>query len=166
VIGIQVLTTTWGRAAKIFERNASIRPYYSIDTRCYFRKRHGLGFQLRVWQIWLARMSCRCLKIKELESLAKKAEFQPGKLANLRRISTRQMQRIFQRDLHKTPSVWLRQLQCRLAKELISKGFSNKAITADLGFASETHFCREFKKVFKSSPKVLQQALKHVANGL
>src|SRR6267378_1588381 len=98
-------------------------------------------------------MSCRCLKIEELESLAIKAEFQPAKMANLRGMSTRQMQRIFQRDLQKTPRVWLRQLQCRLAKDLILKGFSNKAITVDLGFASETHFCREFRKVFRGSPQ-------------
>src|SRR6266567_2830340 len=115
-------------------------------------------------------MSCRCLKVEELESLAKKAEFQPAKMAGLSRISSRQMERIFQRDFQTTPSLWLRQLQCRLAKDLLSKGFSNKAITADLSFASETHFCREFKKIFGSSPRSFApgpfRKTQNVANGL
>src|SRR6266481_326309 len=98
-------------------------------------------------------MSCRRLKVKELEKLARNAKFQPAKMAELWPISTRQMERIFRRDFQKTPSAWLRELQCRLAKELISRGYSNKSVMAELKFGSEAHFCREFKKAFGSSPR-------------
>jgi AraC-like DNA-binding protein len=49
----------------------------------------------------------------------------------------------------------MRRLQCRLAKELISKGYSSKAAAAELKFATLPHFCREFKKVFGVSPQKL-----------
>jgi AraC-like DNA-binding protein len=47
----------------------------------------------------------------------------------------------------------LRELQCRLAKQLISQGYSSKAAAAELNFATDAHFCREFKKIFGTSPQ-------------
>lgn len=93
------------------------------------------------------------LTIREWEQVARDAEFSPGKMATLCAISERQLQRLFQQHLRCTPSRWLRELQCRLAKQLISQGYSNKAAAAELKFASESHFCREFKKVFGTSPR-------------
>src|SRR6266404_7354753 len=52
-----------------------------------------------------------------------------------------------------SPAQWLRRLRCRLAKELISRGYSSKAVAAELKFATNSHFCREFKKVFGASPQ-------------
>src|SRR6266700_657664 len=98
-------------------------------------------------------MSRRRLRVEKLETLARNAKFQPGKMAILWPISVRQMERIFQHEFQKSPRLWLRELQCRLAKELISQGYSNKSVTAELWFGSETHFCREFKKAFGSPPQ-------------
>jgi AraC-like DNA-binding protein len=74
-------------------------------------------------------------------------------MATLCSISERQLQRIFKRHLQCTPSRWLRELQCRQAKDLIQQGYSTKAAAAELKFASESHFCREFKKVFGNPPQ-------------
>jgi len=95
------------------------------------------------------------LTIEQWEQVAREADFNPAKMASLCSISERQLQRLFRRHLHCTPSHWLRELQCRLAKDLISQGYSNKATASALKFANESHFCREFKKVFGASPQSL-----------
>jgi len=90
---------------------------------------------------------------QDWERMAKNADFRPAKMASLCSISERHLQRIFKKYLQCTPSRWLRDLQCRLAKDLISQGYSSKAAAAELKFATEAHFCREFKKIFGNSPQ-------------
>jgi AraC-like DNA-binding protein len=93
------------------------------------------------------------LTIEQWEQVAREADFNSAKMASLCSISERQLQRLFRQHLHCTPSRWLRELQCRLAKDLITQGYSNKAAANELKFANESHFCREFKKVFGTSPQ-------------
>lgn len=93
------------------------------------------------------------LTIEQWEQVARKADFNSARMASLCSISERQLQRLFRQHLHCTPSHWLRELQCRLAKELIVLGYSNKAAANELRFANESHFCREFKKFFGTSPQ-------------
>jgi len=90
---------------------------------------------------------------KRWEQLARVGDFNSVKLASICGISDRQLQRIFRRSFNCTPSRWMRDLQCRLARELIEQGYSNKAASSELKFASESHFCREFKRVFGASPQ-------------
>lgn len=92
------------------------------------------------------------------EQLARDGDFNSAKMASLCAISERQLQRIFRRDFDSTPSHWLRELQCRLAKDLIAQGYSNKAAATELKFASQSHFCREFKRVFGASPQTFAPA--------
>lgn len=103
-------------------------------------------------------MSGNLLTIEEWEQVAKEADFSPAKMATLCSISERQLQRLFRKHLRCTPSRWLRDLQCRMAKQLIAQGYSNKAAAAELKFSSESHFCREFKKVFGTSPQTFAPA--------
>ena len=98
-------------------------------------------------------MSANLLTMKEWEQVASEADFNAAKMASLCSISERQLQRLFRKHLHCTPSRWLRDLQCRLAKQLIAQGYSNKAVVTELKFSSESHFCREFKKVFGTTPQ-------------
>ena len=81
-------------------------------------------------------------------------------MASLCCVSLRQLERFCKQYLHTTPSDWLRQLQCRLAKQLISEGFSSKATAAELKFSNESHFCREFKKIFSTSPQTFSPTFK------
>ena len=94
-----------------------------------------------------------CLTTEEWEQLAKHAEFNLAKMAALSGISQRQLQRIFKKQLRCSPTQWLRELRCRLAERLICQGYSTKAAAAQVKYASASHFCREFKKVFGVSPQ-------------
>jgi AraC-like DNA-binding protein len=98
-------------------------------------------------------MSGKVVRTQDWEQVAKQAEFKPAKMATLCSMSERHLQRIFKKHLQRTPSQWLRELQCRLAKQLISQGYSSKAAAAELNFATDAHFCREFKKVFGMPPQ-------------
>jgi transcriptional regulator GlxA family with amidase domain len=98
-------------------------------------------------------MDVRYLNVSELESLALKANFHPASMAALYPVSLRQLERIFDRQFHATPGFWLRNLQCRLAAELLVKGYSNKATATELKFASESQFCRIFKRTLGTSPQ-------------
>jgi len=67
--------------------------------------------------------------------------------------SLRQLQRFFRDQFDMTPSEWVRVVRCRAALRLIGKGWSTKAVTAELHFYDEAHFCHEFKKVFGFPPQ-------------
>ena len=99
------------------------------------------------------KMSGMAVRTQDWEQVARQAEFRPAKMATLCSMSERHLQRIFKKHLQRTPSQWLRELQCRLAKQLISQGYSSKAAAAELNFATDAHFCREFKKVFGTPPQ-------------
>jgi len=98
-------------------------------------------------------MSARLLKIQDWEKLAREAAFQPAVMAALCPVSLRQMQRFFIEQFEKTPREWARELRCRLARQLISEGWSSKAVALELHFASESHFCHEFKRVYGVCPQ-------------
>ena len=91
--------------------------------------------------------------MQDLEKLANEAEFKPSRMASLCSLSERQLQRLFKGNVCCTPGQWLRQLQCRLAKDLLCKGYSNKAVAAELKFANASHFCREFKRIWGAPPQ-------------
>jgi AraC-like DNA-binding protein len=98
-------------------------------------------------------MSARKLRIEEWERLAPEAEFRPRKLAASCGMSLRTLQRLCEQVFQKTPSELIRELRCRMALDLVSKGYSNKEVAVMLKFASPTHLCHEFKKVYSSSPR-------------
>jgi AraC-like DNA-binding protein len=87
------------------------------------------------------------------EKLARNANFQPTVMAALCPISLRQLERHFKSEFGKTPGQWTRELKCQLARQLISQGWSNKAVAVELGFGNEAHLCHEFKRVFGVSPQ-------------
>jgi transcriptional regulator GlxA family with amidase domain len=98
-------------------------------------------------------MCRRLAKIADWEELAKQANFQPAVMAALCPVSLRQMERFFVERFNQAPLRWVRQLRCRLARQLIAEGWSSKAVTAELGFASGSHLAREFRHFYGDSPQ-------------
>ena len=98
-------------------------------------------------------MSNRLLRTQDWERLAREVKYRPSAMAAHCRISLRHMQRFFAERFHETPRQWTTKLRCRLAMELITKGYSNKEVVAELGFADRAHFCHQFKKAYGFSPQ-------------
>ena|SRR5437867_13038509 len=94
-------------------------------------------------------MAARLRRIEDWEELAERALYDPANLAALCSISLRQLERHFRDHFTKTPRKWLREIQCRRARELIKKGYLTRVAAADLHFSSEAEFCHQFRKVFE-----------------
>ena len=103
-------------------------------------------------------MRARKMSVENCERLARDAKFSPKAMAAGWSVSLRQLERLFAKEFHKSPKKWARELRQRLARELLTQGWSNKEIVAELRFGSEPHFCHEFKKLSGMSPKSLLQA--------
>lgn len=98
-------------------------------------------------------MGGQLLRIQDWETTARQAKFHPATMAALCTISLRQMERIFVRRFKTTPIAWTRALRCEQARRLIAKGWTNKAVAIELGFANESHLCHEFRRVYGSPPR-------------
>ena len=98
-------------------------------------------------------MSGRLHRIGNWVKLAREARFRPAEMAALCPVSLRQLERFFIKEFKQTPTEWTRELRCRLARRLISEGWSNKAVTTELQFADESHFCHEFKRIYGVCPQ-------------
>ena len=98
-------------------------------------------------------MDGRLAKIQAWEQLAQEADFHPGVMAALCPISLRQMQRFFAEHFDQTPTEWLRGLRCRRARQLISQGWSSKAVVTELGFVDGSHLGREFRRFYGAAPQ-------------
>jgi AraC-like DNA-binding protein len=98
-------------------------------------------------------MSGHLLRVNDWQSLARKAHFRPASMAAICSVSLRQLERHFARRFHTTPGAWTRELRLELAKALISRGWSNKAVAAELRFTDNAHLCREFRKKCGTTPQ-------------
>jgi AraC-like DNA-binding protein len=98
-------------------------------------------------------MNGRLFKIQDWEKLARQAKFQPGVMAALCPVSLRQLQRFFAEVFDQTPREWARKLRCRMARQLVSEGWSNRAVAEELGFGNESHLCHEFKRFYNVPPQ-------------
>src|SRR6185436_17335273 len=106
-------------------------------------------------------MSTRLERIRDWEALARAADYEPGTMAALCPISLRQLERYFLVRFQQTPRVWVRYLRCRLACDLVTRGYSNKAVTMELHFSNESHLCHDFKKVYGVSPQTFAPIFAH-----
>src|SRR5207247_75396 len=83
----------------------------------------------------------------------KEAKFRPGIMAAKCLISLRHLERFFGGRFNKPPKMWTKELQLQIARHLISRGWRNKAVVEELGFANESHFCHKFKTFYGVSPQ-------------
>ncbi len=98
-------------------------------------------------------MQSQLIQIEDWESLARQAHFRPTEMAALCPTSLRHLERFFGMRFHQTPGEWTRELRCRLARQLIAAGWSNKAVVNELGFVDHAHLCHEFKRIYGVPPR-------------
>jgi transcriptional regulator GlxA family with amidase domain len=103
-------------------------------------------------------MSGKLLRIQNWEQLAREAKYQPSTMAALCPIALRHLQRFFRQEFGTTPTHWIAELRGRLARDLLAKGWSTKAVAAELHFANDSHFCHEFRKLYPVPPQAYSPA--------
>jgi transcriptional regulator GlxA family with amidase domain len=86
------------------------------------------------------------------EHLAEAAGFEANKLAKLCGVSPRQLRRVFQRCLGRSPQAWLDEMRVWAAQDLLLAGQPVKDVAWELGFKQSSHFCRKFKERFNLTP--------------
>jgi transcriptional regulator GlxA family with amidase domain len=109
-------------------------------------------------------MSRHLSSIESWKEVAREAKFQPAAMAGLCSISLRQLERFFIEHFNKTPSAWTRELRCQVARELLEKGWRNKAVAAELHFANDSHLCHEFRKLYGSPPRAFSPTYRKSQN--
>ncbi len=98
-------------------------------------------------------MSARLLGQAGWETVAAASKYQPFEMAKRCKISVRQLQLLFKDQFQKHPKLWLREVRCRSAVEMLRKGLPGKVIAQELGYASHSHLCHDFWKLHGKSPK-------------
>lgn len=98
-------------------------------------------------------MNNHLLKVADWERLAGDAGYKPKALASLCSVPLRRLERFFKRRFGRSPTRWMRDLRCRKAADLISRGCQTSAAARKLRFANASHFCHEFKKAHGVSPQ-------------
>jgi transcriptional regulator GlxA family with amidase domain len=79
------------------------------------------------------------------------------KLARTTRLSPSRLRRVFKNETGLTPAQYLKQLRIRKAKEYLETTFlSVKEIRREIGATDESHFIRDFKKVYGVPPTRLR----------
>ena len=127
----------------------AIRTAHFSHKKCVAR--FGYLAQVNRWNLpVIGRLS----RIESWEDLTRSAGFRPVVMAVLCGVSLRQLERFFLETFGITPGEWSRNLRCRLARQLISEGWSSKAVASELRYASSSHLCQEFKKAFGAPPQV------------
>jgi transcriptional regulator GlxA family with amidase domain len=89
---------------------------------------------------------------REWEALAEEARFNSRNLARICNVSSRQLQRVFRRQLGSTPQLWLNERRMAVAKVLLLSGHPVKRVTFELGFKQPSHFCKIFKSFNHLTP--------------
>ena len=89
---------------------------------------------------------------QDLASLARQCNFRSQELALKLVLSTRQLQRLFKKNLAIKPSEWLKQQKMIWARQMFSQGLSTKYIAIELGYKYPAHFHRDFQKYFALTP--------------
>ncbi|HEX8922200.1 MAG TPA: helix-turn-helix transcriptional regulator [Pyrinomonadaceae bacterium] len=79
------------------------------------------------------------------------------KLARTAHLSASRLRRVFKSETGLTPAQYLKRLRIRKAKEYLETTFlSVKEIRREIGATDESHFIRDFKKVYGMPPTQLR----------
>ncbi|MEW6306452.1 MAG: helix-turn-helix transcriptional regulator [Verrucomicrobiota bacterium] len=84
--------------------------------------------------------------------LARESGYRAAELARLCRVTVRQLERIYQKELGCSPQEWLNHQRMVAAQMLLLESRTVKMVALRLGFKQESHFCREFKRYHEMTP--------------
>lgn len=76
-------------------------------------------------------------------------------LADVSNLSKYHFLRVFKKNIGLTPHHYILTLKVQKAKDMIIKGASLSSAAHELGFCDQSHFIRNFKKIYGYSPKKL-----------
>ena len=93
------------------------------------------------------------LTIHELSKLVRHCLYDNQRLADHLNLTKRQLERIFQSELGRSPRDWINEIRLLDSREMLIDLQSIKQVAILLGFKQESHFCREFKRVHGITPR-------------
>ena len=73
-----------------------------------------------------------------------------------------QLSRAFRRHLGMAPHAYLVQLRLKLARRLLSEGWSPAAVAVEVGFADQSHLGRWFRRAYRVTPAAYRSACTNV----
>ncbi len=101
----------------------------------------------------VGRQSAKLVSAVELMESNIREPFSQGELATYVGLSRRQLQRLFQKYLHCSPSQYYLQLRLDRARQLLFQTeFSIVEIAAQTGFVSSSHFSTTYKEQYGNTP--------------
>lgn len=107
-----------------------------------------------------SRVNSRLDRVGDWPRLARKAGYEPKKLAALCRVSLRQLERYCRAAFRSSPRGWLNRLRIERSKKLLKRPLMVKEIAYSLSFKQTSHFTREFKRRTGVPPTSFRQARK------
>jgi AraC-like DNA-binding protein len=90
--------------------------------------------------------------ISDWEEAARRSQYLVSHLATNCNVSVRQLRNYMREKFGIAPHVWLLKKRLLAAPSLLAQGHSVKEVSAALGFHQQSHFCRQFKRLYKMSP--------------
>lgn len=112
-------------------------------------------------------MDPRVEKIQHIMRQNLHKEVSLSELAQSVNLSVWRLSHIFNSEVGMGPIKYLRYLRMDRARELLETSYlSVKEIGYHVGLNDESHFARDFKKVYGAPPKVYRRQFKNASNGL
>lgn len=103
-------------------------------------------------------MDYRIIQLEEKITQNLKLNWNIEKMAEIAEISKEHFQKIFKKSTNETPIQFLRRLRLEKAKELLeTKNSRISEIMFEVGIRDQSHFVRDFKKIYGVVPNEYRQ---------
>jgi transcriptional regulator GlxA family with amidase domain len=111
-----------------------------------------------VFHRWVKCADARIAHVIRLMTLHRSAPLPVDELARRVNLSPSYLTRLFRDEVGSAPAAFDRAQRLNRAYDLIRHSFlSIKQVMADVGWSDPSHFSRDFKRQFGSSPRALRQ---------
>jgi AraC-like DNA-binding protein len=97
-------------------------------------------------------MNTKLPYVQDWPELARHSKWSAATLAKQCGVSLRTLERYFLKQFRSSPKKWLSEKRQHTAVQMLRGGYSVKEVASYLGYQSQAHFSREFKKHWGLSP--------------